>query len=129
MIGEVINYAKKAKEAYINYISTSTYDYNLCKEISNYISNIENLTKEESEKLTTFINANTVKIKHLADIYIPQDEKYSIRRKFKRMIPMKLAKPSSRIYQAKGNFTGLISNNNHHIKIRKKIKYKPKPVS
>lgn len=120
----IIEYAKKAKEAYINYISTQKYDLKICEEINKYINNIEKLSKKETKALTEFINANIVNIKHLGDIYVPQNEKYSIRRTFKRIIPMKLSKPSSRIKQVKGDFTNLITNNNK-IKIRKKIKFKP----
>ena len=122
---DIINYAKTAKEAYINYISTNTYDINLCKEISEYINNIDSLTKKHSDKLTEFINANTTQTKDLADLYVPDN--YPLRDKFKRIIPMKLSKPISRIYKAKGNFNSLIATKGK-IKIRKKIQYKPKPV-
>lgn len=120
----IITYAKKAREAYINYINTENYDTKICEEISNYIKNIENLTDNESNKLITFINKNIENIKHIADVYVPEDNR-SIKTKFKRIIPMKLSKTQSNIYKAKGKFENMLEQNKT-IKIRKLTKFKPK---
>ena len=124
----ILEYAKKAREAYINYISSNNYNQEICEEISKCINNIENLTTEQSKRLNDFINANTTNVKDLADIYMPQSEKYTMRDKFKRIVPMKLSKPTSTIYKAEGRLENFIINNGP-IKIRKKVKIKPiKPV-
>lgn len=120
-----IEFAKKAREAYINYISTKSFNTPVCKKISNYINNIEDLSAEEEKELIEFINTNTINTEHVADIYIPDDNKRSVKAKFKRIIPMKLSKPSGKIYKAKGNFKNLIKQNNV-VKIRRLKKFKPK---
>ena len=121
----IIEFAKKAREAYINYISTKSFNIEICDKINNFINNIENLTIEEEKELTEFINANTINTEHVADIQIPEDNKRSVKAKFKRIIPMKLAKSSGRIYKANGNFKSLVEQNNV-VKIRKLTKFKPK---
>ena len=122
-----IEFAKKAREAYINYISTKSFNIEICNKISNYINNIQNLTIEEEQELIEFINTNTINIEHVADIYIPEDNKRSVKSKFKRIIPMKLSKPSGKIYKAKGDFKNLIKQNNI-VKIRRLKKFKPKKI-
>lgn len=120
----ILEFAKKAKEAYINYIN-GQYNPDVCKKISTYINKLENLTEEEKEELTQFINENTTNIEHVADIQIPGDNKHSIKTKFKRIVPMKLSKPSGKIYKAKGNFENIIKPNNI-VKIRRLTKFKLK---
>lgn len=120
---DIIEFAKKAREAYINYMS-GQFNTAVCKKISNYINNIENLSEEEEQELIEFINANTINTEHVADIQIPEDNR-SVKAKFNRIIPMKLSKPSSKINKAKGNFNNIIKKNNI-VKIRKLTKFKPK---
>ena len=120
----ILEFAKKAKEAYINYIN-GPYDPEECKKISDYINNIDNLTEEEENELTEFINANVINLEHVADIQIPEDNKRTVKSKFNRIIPMKLSRPSGKIYKANGNFRYL-SKQNNVVKIRKLTKFKPK---
>lgn len=118
-----IEFAKKAREAFINYVSGS-FNTAICRKISNYIKNIEHLTEEEEQELIEFINANTINTEHVADIHIPEDKR-SVKTKFKRIVPMKLSKPSGKIYKANGNFKNIIKQNNV-VKIRRLTKFKPK---
>lgn len=119
-----LEYAKKAREAFINYIN-GQYDQNICNKISTYINKLENLTEEEEKELTQFINENTTNIEHIADIQIPGDKRSSIKTKFKRIIPMKLSKPSGKVYKANGNLKNIIKPNNI-VKIRRLTKFKVK---
>ena len=119
-----LEYAKKAREAFINYIN-GQYDQNICNKISNYINKLENLTEEEEKELIQFINENTTNIEHIADIQIPGDKRSSVKTKFKRIIPMKLSKPSGKVYKANGNLKNIIKPNNI-VKIRRLTKFKVK---
>ncbi|MBR3362461.1 MAG: hypothetical protein IKG40_00880 [Bacilli bacterium] len=120
----ILEFAKKAKEAYINYIN-GPYDPEECKRISDYINNIDNLTEEEENELTEFINANVINLEHVADIQIPEDNKKTVKSRLDRMKPMKISKTQGRIYEAKGHFEKLIGQKNV-IKIRRLTKFKPK---
>ena len=119
-----LEYAKKAREAFINYIN-GQYDQNICNKISTYINKLENLTEEEEKELIQFINENTTNIEHIADIQIPGDKRSSVKTKFKRIIPMKLSKPSGKVYKANGNLKNIIKPNNI-VKIRRLTKFKVK---
>lgn len=123
-MNNILEYAKKTREACINYIS-GPYNLDVCNKISNYINKLESLKKEEEEELTEFINKNTTNIEHVADIQIPEDSKHTVKSKFNRIIPMKLSKPSGRIYRAKGKFQKIIEKNNV-VKIRRLTKFTPK---
>lgn len=123
-MNNILEYAKKAREAYINYIS-GPFNPDVCDKISSYINRLENLNEKEEEELTNFINENTAIIEHIADIQIPEDNNRSVKAKFKRIIPMRLSKTSGRIYKANGNFKSLVEQNNI-VKIRKLTKFKPK---
>lgn len=122
---DIIEFAIKAREAFINYISSKSFNIELCKRISNYINNIDSLTEEEEKELIEFINANTINTEHVADIYLPEEDKRSVKSKFRRLIPMKLSKSPARIYKATGNFRSLAKQNNM-VKIRRLTKFKPK---
>ena len=119
-----LEYAKKAREAFINYIN-GQYDQNICNKISTYINKLEHLTEEEEKELIQFINENTTNIEHIADIQIPGDKRSSVKTKFKRIIPMKLSKPSGKVYKANGNLKNIIKPNNI-VKIRRLTKFKVK---
>ena len=120
----IIEFAKKAREAYINYIS-GPFSHEVCKKISDYINRLESLSEKEEEELTNFINENTTCIEHVADIQIPEDNKRSVKSRFNRIIPMKMSKPPGKIYKAKGHFEKIIGQNNV-VKIRRLTKFKPK---
>ena len=128
-MNNIIQYAKKAGEAFKNYISNNdNVDYEYCQRISGFVNNIENLSEEQSKELTDFINANTFDIVHLADVYTIDDSRYSLETRLKRMNPFKVSKPPYRIHEAKGkgDFSKLISIENEPIKVRKLKKFNPK---
>lgn len=122
----LIEFAKKAREAYLNYIS-GPFNADVCNKMSDYINRLESLNGEEIDELTSFINENTTIIEYIADIYIPDDNNRSVKVKFKRIIPMRLSKPSGRIYKANGNFKNIVEQNNV-VKIRRLTKFKPKKI-
>lgn len=122
----IIEFAKKAREAFINYIS-GPFNVDVCKKISGYINRLENLSEEEEQELTNFINENTICMEHVADIQIPEDNKRTVKSRFNRIIPMKLSNPSGRIYRAKGHLEKIIRQNNI-VKIRRLTKFKPKKI-
>ena len=121
----IIEFAKKAREAYINYISNQSFNIEVCNKINDYINKIEYLNEEEEDKLTNFINENATYTEHVADIQIPEDNKHSIKSRFGRIIPMKLSKPSGKIYKANGHFKEITGKKNV-VKIRRLTKFKPK---
>lgn len=123
-MNNILEYAKKAREAYINYISGS-YNPDVCNKISSYINRLESLKKEEEEELTEFINKNTTIMEHVADIQIPEDNNRTVKEKFKRMSPMRLSKYKGKINKAKGNFENILEHNKP-IKIRRLTKFTPK---
>lgn len=120
----ILEFAKKTKEAYINYIK-GQYDPDICNKISTYIDRLEYLTEKEEQELTDFINENTTHMEYVADIQIPEDNKRTVKSRFNRIVPMKLSKPTGRINRAKGHFEKLIGQKNV-IKIRRLTKFKPK---
>lgn len=120
----IIELAKKAKEAYINYIS-GPFNTDICNKINEYINKLENLNEEEINELTNFINENTIVQEHIADIHIPEDRNRTVKSKFKRIIPMKLSKPAGKIYKANGKFKNIVKQNNV-VKIRRLTKFNPK---
>ena len=123
-MNNILEYAKKAREAYINYIS-GHFNLDVCNKINSYINRLESLKEEEEEELTEFINKNTTIMEHVADIQIPEDSKHTVKSKFNRIIPMKLSKPSGRIYRAEGNLQQITEQNNV-VKIRRLTKFTPK---
>ena len=123
-MNNILEYAKKAREAYINYISGS-YNIDVCNKMSSYINRLESLKEEEEEELTEFINKNTTNMEHVADIQIPEDNNRTVKEKFKRMIPMRLSKYKGKINKAKGNFENILEHNKP-IKIRRLTKFTPK---
>ena len=123
-MNNILEYAKKAREAYINYISGS-YNIDVCNKMSSYINRLESLKEEEEEELTEFINKNTTNMEHVADIQIPEDNNRTVKEKFKRMSPMRLSKYKGKINKAKGNFENILEHNKP-IKIRRLTKFTPK---
>ena len=123
-MNNILEYAKKAREAYINYISGS-YNPDVCNKINSYINRLESLKEEEEEELTEFINKNTTNMEHVADIQIPEDNNRTVKEKFKRMSPMRLSKYKGIINKAKGNFENILEHNKP-IKIRRLTKFTPK---
>ena len=123
-MNNILEYAKKAREACINYIS-GPFNPDVCNKINSYINRLESLKEEEEEELTEFINKNTTNMEHVADIQIPEDNNRTVKEKFKRMSPMRLSKYKGKINKAKGNFENILEHNKP-IKIRRLTKFTPK---
>lgn len=123
-MNNIIDYAKQAQKAFKNYLKNNKIDYKTCEKIYNYINSIESITPEEKNELDKFINDNSFDTIHLANIYINNERKKTLKKQFIRMIPISMAKPDGKIYKANGNFTGLIHSNYQKQMI--KIKTYPK---
>lgn len=124
----VIEYAKKASTAFKTYTKGETIDYDLCEKIYEYIQNIENLNKEEKDELDTFITNNTFHVVHLANIYINQERKKTLKKQLIRMIPISMSKSDGKIYEARGNFSSL-ENFNYKKPLKIKTKTYAKNVA
>ena len=103
MVKEKISYLKSIRNALKTYNEEhDVIDFKLVKKIYDLTNNLDNITKEDKQKLDDFISENTISIKHLANIYLDEKGKTSLNHMIARIIPLQVTKPQCNIKLIKG---------------------------
>jgi len=119
----LVKYAKKAKEAYEEYVKNNGLD-NLADRVYNSIQNIESLDEKEKSFLDRFIGDYSFSEVHLADVIYVGDGEKSVFASLLRMKPIKLSQTNGRIYEARENSFDFVFQNNGRkpIKVFQKVR-------
>lgn len=103
MVKDKISYLKSIRNALKTYNEEhDVIDFKLVKKIYDLTNNLDNITKEDKQKLDDFISENTISIKHLANIYLDEKGKTSLNHMIARIIPLQVTKPQCNIKVIKG---------------------------
>lgn len=113
---DIVAYAKRAKEAFRNYIDSGDANSDLCHKIYDDISHIESLDGESKRELDLFINNNTLNEISLS-VGLDSD---SFSRFYRKMLPVKLSRRNKRVYKVKGNFDLFIADDPAPITVKVK---------
>ena len=126
---EKLEYMKKFRAALTTYQEENqTIDLPKIRQIYEYANNLDNLDSTQKKELDTFIDENTTNITHLANIYLDENGISNLTKKLKRIRPIQITKPQSKIRFVKSDINILYDAINpvNRVKVLCKIKNQSK---
>lgn len=120
-----LEYLKKFQNALNAYNEENqNVDIKLARKMYEYITNFDNLSNTQKQKLNNFIDENTISIKHLANIYLDENGINYLHKQLRRMKPLMISKPklNIRIVEGKELLLNEIINQNTPVKVLCKTK-------
>lgn len=99
-----LDYLKRFKNALNTYNEENQIaDMHLVRKMYEYITDFDNISETQKQKLNDFIEENTVSFKHLANIYLDESGINHLHKQLRRMKPFMVTKPKSNVRIVKGN--------------------------
>ena len=126
---EKLEYMNKFRAALTTYQEENqTIDLPKIRQIYEYASNLDNLDSTQKKELDTFIDENTTNITHLANIYLDENGISNLTKQLKRIRPIQITKPQSKIRFVKSDINILYDAINpvNRVKVLCKIKNQSK---